>query len=70
MSKVVLTAEEIDVLRAALVHFVVKDRTGELGILHGMDRFVSTHTCLRKAERQTLETAFRKLGLSLKIMNL
>ena len=42
MPEVKLTPEEAEVLRAAVSTFVVKNRSGELGIMHGADRFVST----------------------------
>jgi hypothetical protein len=43
-----LTAEQAEMVRAALALFVVRDRTGELGIMHGADRFVSTNRSFRK----------------------
>jgi F0F1-type ATP synthase epsilon subunit len=64
MPEVKLTAEEADVLRHVLASLAIKTRTGELGILHGMDRFVSTQRIFKKAERKVLDDAARKLGLS------
>ncbi|HEU4452825.1 MAG TPA: hypothetical protein VFR81_07180 [Longimicrobium sp.] len=58
-----LTPEEAEVLRAAVSTFVVKNRSGELGIMHGADRFVSTQRIFRKKEREMLDAAARKLGL-------
>lgn len=63
MAETRLTAEESEAVRMALATMVVKRRTGELGILHGADRFVSTQRTLRKAERDALDAAARKLGL-------
>jgi hypothetical protein len=63
MSEVRLTAEEAEAVRAALSLLVVKSRTGELGIMHGADRFVSTNRTFRKKDREMLDTAVRKLGL-------
>lgn len=58
------TDDERAVLRLALEQVVVQSPTGQLGILHGMDPFVSTHQSLTKAQRQHLDSAARKLGLS------
>jgi hypothetical protein len=63
MSEVRLTAEEAEAVRAALSLLVVKNRTGELGIMHGADRFVSAQRIFRKQDRQALDAAARKLGL-------
>ncbi len=59
-----LTDDEVKALRAALQPLVIKTRTGELGIVAGMDRFVSTGRVLKKADRDTLDAAAKKLGLS------
>lgn len=59
----ILTAEESDVLRAVAGRLSIRKRTGEVGILHGMERFVSTQLCLKKKERQALDSALEKLGL-------
>lgn len=59
-----LTDDEVKALRAALQTLVIKTRTGELGITAGMDRFVSTGRVLKKADRDTLDAAVKKLGLS------
>lgn len=64
MPEIKLTAEEAHALRAALSALVVKARTGELGILHGAERFVSTQRIFKKADREALDAAARKLGLS------
>lgn len=59
-----LTDEEVKALRAAIGTLVVKGRTGELGITAGMERFVSTGRVLKKSDRETLNAAAKKLGLS------
>lgn len=64
MAEVKLTAEEASVLRLALANVAVRARTGELGIVHGADRFVSTNTCLRKPDREALNRVAAKLGLA------
>jgi len=64
MQEVKLTAEEADVLRLVLASLAIKARTGEVGVLHGMDRFVSTQQILKKAERIALDAAARKVGLT------
>jgi hypothetical protein len=43
---------------------VIKSRTGEIGILHGADRFVSTNSILKKEEIEILDKVFNKAGLS------
>jgi hypothetical protein len=64
MSDTKLSPEELQVLRAVLAPLVVKSRTGELGILHGMDRFVSTQVILKKKDLGALDAVAKKLGLS------
>ncbi|MDF1501720.1 hypothetical protein [Roseisolibacter sp. H3M3-2] len=64
MPEVKLTAAEAEVLRTVLAALAVKGRTGEVGILHGADRFVSTQQLLKRADREALESAARKIGLS------
>ena len=64
MPEAKLTAEEIDALRWVLQTVVVKQRTGEVGIMHGADRFVSTRLVLKQPERGALEAVARKVGLS------
>ena len=63
MPEVKLTAAEADVLRTVLAALSVKGRTGEVGIIHGADRFVSTQQILKKADREALESAAMKVGL-------
>lgn len=64
MSEIKLSTEEAQALRTTLSTLVARDRTGELGILHGLERFVSTQRIFTKAERAALDTAARKLGLA------
>jgi hypothetical protein len=64
MAEVRLTAEEAQALRTAMSALVIKGRTGELGIMHGADRFVSTQYIFRRDDRQALDAAVRKLGLN------
>jgi hypothetical protein len=63
MPETKLNAEEAQAVRAALSVMVIKNRTGELGIMHGLDRFVSTQRILKKPERDALHAAARKVGL-------
>lgn len=58
-----LTSDEIEALKLVLGAIRIRSRTGELGIAHGADRFVSTNICLRKPQRDALNSAFAKLGL-------
>jgi hypothetical protein len=64
MAEVRLTDEEAQALRRALQAFVARTRTGELGIMHGLDRFVSNQTTFRRPDLESLDSAARKLGLS------
>lgn len=64
MSDTKLSSEELQVLRAVIASLVVKSRTGELGILHGMERFVSTHVTLKKKDLEVLDSVAKKFGLS------
>jgi hypothetical protein len=63
MSDTKLSSDELEILRAVISPLVVKMRTGELGIMHGMDRFVSTQIILRKKELNVLDSVVKKLGL-------
>jgi hypothetical protein len=64
MADIKLTDEEVLILRLVLAKIVIKAGTGELGILHGMNRFVSTQISLRKPDREKLDVLAKKLGLS------
>lgn len=63
MSEAKLSATEAEVLRSVLQSVVVRTRTGELGIVHGVDRFVGTALMLKAAELGALEAVARKVGL-------
>lgn len=65
MTEVRLTAQEVAAVRTALSGLVVRARTGELGMMHGADRFLSTQRILKKDDRQALDAAARKLGVSI-----
>jgi hypothetical protein len=58
-----LSPEEAQVLRKALSALAIRQRTGELGILHGMERFVSTNVSFRRPDLEALDAAARRLGL-------
>ena len=55
--------QELQMIALVLSKIAVKDRTGEFGLIHGANRFVSTNVPLKKAERQKLSSACRKLGI-------
>ena len=65
MSNVILTPSEAAALKRAASNLVVKNRTGELGISHGANRFVSTQDCFRKQDLDALNSAMTKLGITL-----
>ena len=58
-----LDKDEAEMLRAILSKVVVEKRTGQVGILHGADRFVSTQVVLKKDDRALLDKLARKIGL-------
>jgi hypothetical protein len=64
VSEMKLSAEEAEVLCMVLASVAVKQQTGELGIVHGVGRFVSNGRALRKEQRTALDAAAKKLGLS------
>lgn len=53
---------ELNLLKNILSLIVVKQRTGEVGILHGLNRFVSANYCLKKKDINTLKQIIDKLG--------
>ena len=66
MSNVILNGEEVEALRVILSKLVIRERSGEIGITHGMDRFVSTQLSLRKDEKKLVAGVYRKLGATLR----
>jgi hypothetical protein len=64
MAEVKLTQEEVAVVRAVLSRVVIRERTGEIGILHGADRFVSSQLLLKAKERKALRAVASKMGLA------
>jgi F0F1-type ATP synthase epsilon subunit len=50
-----ITSDEIEVLRKVLHNVVIKSRTGEIGIMHGAERFVSTNNTFKKEEIKSIE---------------
>ncbi len=69
MAQVTLVDEEVEALRVALARLVVRERTGELGVLHGLDRFVGASECLRKPQRAALASVYRNLNLGLRVVD-
>jgi hypothetical protein len=65
MTEIKLTSDEVFILKAILSKLAIKGRTGEIGIVHGMDRFVSSQLILKKPERELLTSIAKKLGLEL-----
>jgi hypothetical protein len=55
---------EVNLLRKVLNNSAVKARTGEIGIMHGADRFVSSNTILKKEEIEHYDKLLNKIGLS------
>ncbi len=65
MSQVILNPDEAKSLARALSHLFVRERTGELGITHGMNRFVSTDDRFKKKDLEPPHSVFSKLGITL-----
>jgi hypothetical protein len=65
MSAISLSAEEANELRSLLSVIVLRERTGEIGVLHGLDRFVSTQVCKKKKEIEALDALAQRCGLSM-----
>ena len=64
MAELKLTEDETQALRAVLSCLVLRDRTGELGLMHGADRFVSSQRTFTKPERTVIQSLAKKAGLS------
>lgn len=58
-----LNAEEVSTLREVLKQLKIRKRTGELGIMHGIDRFVSSNAAFKKQHLELLDQTARKVGL-------
>jgi hypothetical protein len=56
--------EEASLMRFVLDQLKVKQRTGEIGISHGLDRFVSTNHSFKKQELDKLDSIAKKFGLA------
>ena len=63
MSETKLTSIETEVVRQVLQALVIRDRTGEVGLAHGLDRFVRSSLILRRPEREALDQVATKVGL-------
>ncbi len=64
MADVKLSSDELQILRTIMANLVIKSRTGELGICHGMSRFVSAQVILKKKELEVIDSLCKKIGLS------
>ncbi len=58
-----LNQSETALLKTILSEIKIKKRTGELGILHGINRFVSTNVVFKKEHIAVLDELARKMGL-------
>lgn len=63
-STTTLDGDEAEMLRLILSKVVVEKRTGQIGIVHGAGRFVSTQVALKKDGRALLDRLARKVGLT------
>lgn len=60
---IIISESEKEILKVVLSQITIKKRTGELGIVHGMDRFVSTKLSLKKDGVETLDQLAKKFGI-------
>lgn len=58
-----ISESEKEILKVILSQITIKKGTGELGIMHGMDRFVSTNLIFKKGGVETLEQLAKKFGI-------
>ena len=58
-----LDKDEVEMLRLILSKVAVEKRTGQIGIIHGADPFISTQVVLKKDGRTLLYKLARKIGL-------
>jgi hypothetical protein len=65
MTKITLSDQEVEALRVVLQQIVIKSRTGELGILHGIERFVSTKTPLKREMIAYLDSLASKVNVKI-----
>lgn len=57
---------ELEILKLLLSQITIKNRTGEIGIMHGTERFVSTKIVLKKDGVQLLQQLAKKAGTQIK----
>jgi hypothetical protein len=62
--EVKLNDQEIEILNSLLKQVIIRKGTGELGITHGLNRFVSTNVRYNKKHIATLDQIAKKIGLS------
>jgi len=62
MSEHTLRAEEVEALRVLLAAIAV-DKHGEIGVVHGPDRFVTSRHGLKASQVETLNSLARKVGI-------
>jgi len=59
-----LTEDEIAAVRAVLSQVVMQERSGQIGIMHGANRFVTMNVSLKKHGQGVLAAAYKKLGVN------
>ncbi len=64
MSAISISESEARELCTLLSVIHVRERTGEIGVVHGLDRFVSTSVCKKKKELDALDAIARRCGLA------
>jgi hypothetical protein len=63
MVELKLTPEEATALQRVLQAVAIRERTGEIGVIHGLERFVSTQVTLKRHDLELLDSIARKVGL-------
>jgi len=59
-----LTQSEATLLHSILARLAIRSRTGEMGFMHGDNRFVSMQLRLKKEDKTSLNNIAKKLSLS------
>lgn len=62
MSRYELRPDEVTALRAVLAAIVVSEPSGEIGVIHGNGRFVTSRHGMSAESRKAIDGLARKLG--------
>ena len=57
------TDAEIQMLKLILSKMAIQENTGAIGVIHGLDRFISLDISLKKKEKEQIDNIAHKLKL-------